>query len=75
MYFNSPKDFTGFRDKPSGVVLLEECSVRELAEESNLGACVENIRGGPHGQRRRSPQRWPAACPHADSEAGGTFAL
>jgi len=28
MYFNSPKDFTGFRDKPSGVVLLEECNVR-----------------------------------------------
>lgn len=35
MYFNSPKDFTGFRDKPSGVVLLEECNVRtrdELAQ-------------------------------------------
>lgn len=40
MYFNSPKDFTGFRDKPSGVVLLEECSVREVAEDSNLGACA-----------------------------------
>jgi len=37
MYFNSPKDFTGFRDKPSGVVLLEECNVREVAEDSNLG--------------------------------------
>ena len=23
MYFASPKDFTGFRDKPSGIVLLE----------------------------------------------------
>jgi DNA repair exonuclease SbcCD ATPase subunit len=30
MYFNSPKDFTGFRDKPSGVVLLEECNVRSV---------------------------------------------
>merc|ERR1740130_74153 len=28
MYFNSPRDFTGFRDKPSGAVLLEECNVR-----------------------------------------------
>ena len=28
MYFASPKDFTGFRDKPSGIVLLEECNVR-----------------------------------------------
>ena len=28
MYFASPKEFTGFRDKPSGVVLLEECNVR-----------------------------------------------
>jgi len=37
MYFNSPKDFTGFRDKPSGVVLLEECNVREVAEGANLG--------------------------------------
>lgn len=32
MYFNSPKDFTGFRDKPSGVVLLEECNVRTRDE-------------------------------------------
>ena len=30
MYFNSPKDFTGFRDKPSGVVLLEEGNVRTV---------------------------------------------
>jgi hypothetical protein len=40
MYFNYPKDFTGFRDKPSGVVLLEECNVREVSEDSNLGECL-----------------------------------
>eukprot|EP00967_Tisochrysis_lutea_P150172 scaffold290013_cov36-Tisochrysis_lutea.AAC.1 len=45
MYFNSPKDFTGFRDKPSGVVLLEECNVREVAEDSNLGAAIACVHG------------------------------
>jgi len=35
MYFASPKEFTGFRDKPSGVVLLEECNVR--AREGQTG--------------------------------------
>jgi len=35
MYFASPKEFTGFRDKPSGVVLLEECNVR--AREGQAG--------------------------------------
>lgn len=35
MYFASPKEFTGFRDKPSGVVLLEECNVR--AREGQVG--------------------------------------
>lgn len=25
MYFAAPRDFFGFRDKPSGVVLLDEC--------------------------------------------------
>uniref|UniRef100_A0A7S3ARV1 PH domain-containing protein n=1 Tax=Haptolina ericina TaxID=156174 RepID=A0A7S3ARV1_9EUKA len=35
MYFTSPKEFTGFRDKPSGVVLLEECNVR--AREGQAG--------------------------------------
>ncbi len=34
MYFNSPKDFTGFRDKPSGAVLLEECNVRTREDRS-----------------------------------------
>ena len=28
MYFQTPKDFNGFRDKPNGVVLLDECNVR-----------------------------------------------
>mmetsp|Transcript_37732 Transcript_37732/g.124510 ORF Transcript_37732/g.124510 Transcript_37732/m.124510 type:complete len:350 (-) Transcript_37732:30-1079(-) len=37
MYFNSPKDFTGFRDKPSGVVLLEEANVRESGEGGYYG--------------------------------------
>jgi len=28
MYFQAPRDFLGFRDKPNGVVLLDECNVR-----------------------------------------------
>ena len=38
MYFASPKEFTGFRDKPSGVVLLEECNVR--AREGQAGSQI-----------------------------------
>ena len=35
MYFQTPKDFNGFRDKPNGVVLLDECNVR-LREEKGM---------------------------------------
>ena len=33
MYFQTPKDFNGFRDKPNGVVLLDECNVRLLQDK------------------------------------------
>ena len=35
MYFQTPKDFNGFRDKPNGFVLLDECNVR-LREEKGM---------------------------------------
>ena len=34
MYFPSQKDYQGFRDKPSGVLLLDECNVRPRDEKA-----------------------------------------
>uniref|UniRef100_A0A7S2CEE8 PH domain-containing protein n=1 Tax=Haptolina brevifila TaxID=156173 RepID=A0A7S2CEE8_9EUKA len=36
MYFQAPKDFLGFRDKPNGVVLLDEANVR-LRDDKQSG--------------------------------------
>jgi len=36
MYFQAPRDFLGFRDKPNGVVLLDECNVR-LRDDKSMG--------------------------------------
>ena len=34
MYFQAPRDYNGFRDKPNGVVLLDECNVRERSDKT-----------------------------------------
>ena len=34
MYFPAPRDFLGFRDKPNGVVLLDECNVRHRDDKT-----------------------------------------
>jgi len=34
MYFQAPRDFLGFRDKPNGVVLLDEANIRPRDEKS-----------------------------------------
>ena len=34
MYFSNPKEFSGFRDKPSSVVLLDEANVRLQTDKS-----------------------------------------
>ena len=34
MYFQAPRDFLGFRDKPNGVVLLDEANVRLRDDKS-----------------------------------------
>ena len=34
MYFQAPRDFLGFRDKPNGVVLLDEANVRLRDEKT-----------------------------------------
>lgn len=49
MYFNSPKDFMGFRDKPSGVVLLEECNVR-MRDEKGAQRLFTFVLAHPNGE-------------------------
>ena len=49
MYFASPKDFTGFRDKPSGIVLLEECNVR-TREDKGSAQRFQFVLSHPNGE-------------------------
>ena len=52
MYFQAPRDFLGFRDKPNGVVLLDECNVRPRDDKVK--------------PRSLHPRRLPGVGAHAD---------
>ena len=69
MYFQTPKDFNGFRDKPNGVVLLDECNVR-LREEKGCAPSplcshtqAESLSCLPRRARRRCTMD--AGCAHS----------
>ena len=42
MYFQAPRDYNGFRDKPNGVVLLDECNVRERVDKTRAHTFMLN---------------------------------